>query len=47
MSLSEVPEIPRAFAEWGTEQVIQWLTKLQLSRDYAKQFRGILYHIPK
>ena len=40
MSLPRVSEIPRAFAEWGTEQVVQWLGTLQLSRDYTKQFRG-------
>lgn len=43
MSLSRLPEIPRSFAEWGTEQVIEWLATLQLSNDYSKQFRGKLY----
>lgn len=41
MSSSKEPDIPRVFAEWGTDQVLQWLGTLQLSRDYTKQFRGI------
>lgn len=40
MSLPDVPEIPRSFVEWSTEDVVQWLSRLQLSQDYSKQFRG-------
>ena len=42
MSVPSLPDIPRAFAEWSTDRVIEWLTTLQLSNDYSKPFRGSL-----
>ena len=40
LSLPDVPEIPRSFVEWGTEDVVRWLSVLNLSQDYSKQFKS-------